>query len=90
MDELGGLNVAIAEAAKRVNLTADQYVVAEYPEIKSPFEELIEDLKGDTKMKILINNFGLSPEMMLYLYDLNMLLKQKGIQAKMPYSIEIH
>ena len=90
VDELGGLNVAIAEAAKRVNLTADQYVVAEYPEIKSPFEELIEDLKGDTKMKILINNFGLSPEMMLYLYDLNMLLKQKGIQAKMPYSIEIH
>lgn len=90
VDELGGLDVAILEAAKRANLTADQYVVTEYPIIKSPLEELLEDLKGDTKMKILINNFGLSPEMMLYLYDLNMLIKQKGIQAKMPYSIEIH
>ena len=44
---------------------------------------------GETKIEFITKNFGLSPEMMLYLYDMKKMLSQKGVKAVMPYYLEI-
>jgi protease IV len=88
VDELGGLNDAIAEAAKRANLT--DFIKIEYPEVKDPFEELLEKLSGEEKMQVLFENFGINREMMMYLYNIKRLLGQKGVKAFMPFYLEIH
>lgn len=90
VDELGGLDAAINEAAKRAKLSENQYYVAEYPKVKPPFEELMESLKNESKIEIISQNFGLSPEMMLYLYNVKKILRTKGIVAMLPYHFDIH
>ncbi|HLP12966.1 MAG TPA: signal peptide peptidase SppA [Flavobacteriales bacterium] len=47
VDEIGGLDVAIDEAAKRAKLK--DYSVANYPEIMDPFEELLERITQPDK-----------------------------------------
>ncbi|MCS7074615.1 MAG: hypothetical protein NZ108_09130, partial [Bacteroidia bacterium] len=44
-DELGGLDKAISDIAKKANL-GDKYSVVEYPEVKKPIEAIIEKLSG--------------------------------------------
>lgn len=90
VDELGGLNEAIKEAAKRANLSENNFSIIEYPLIKSPIEEFLAELKNETKVEFFNQNFGLSPEMMLYLYNVKKILRQKGIVAMLPYHFEIH
>lgn len=89
VDEIGGLQDAIREAAKRANLSEDEYQVLDLPKVKDPFEQFIEELSGETKIEFITKNFGLSPEMMLYLYDMKKMLSQKGVKAVMPYYLEI-
>lgn len=90
VDELGGLNEAIKEAAKRANLSENNFSIIEYPLVKSPIEEFLAELKNETKVEFFNQNFGLSPEMMLYLYNVKKILRQKGIVAMLPYHFEIH
>jgi protease-4 len=89
VDEIGGLQDAIREAAKRANLSEDGYQVIDLPKVKDPFQQFIEELSGETKIEFITKNFGLSPEMMLYLYDMKKMLSQKGVKAVMPYYLEI-
>jgi protease-4 len=85
VDELGGLDYAIEKAAEIASL--EEYRIINLPEIKDPFEQIIEDFSASVRTKILINTIG---NEYLYYEHLNQLLESQGIQARMPYSLEIY
>lgn len=88
VDELGGLLDAIKYAADKADLAS--YNIKEYPEIKNPFEEFIEELNNDASVEIAISYFGLPKEMLEYVSQVQSMLKQKGNQARMMYHLEIY
>ena len=47
VDQLGGLDEAVASAASLAGMTADDYSVGQYPKLKSPLEQLIETYFGE-------------------------------------------
>lgn len=87
VDELGGLDHAIASAAQLAGL--EDYKVKKYPEIKDPFEELMKEITGQTEAwaaRVILGD------------DLNMLSRYKqaqsvqqmeGFQMLMPYQLEL-
>lgn len=88
VDELGNLDEAIAAAAELAGL--DSYGIRKYPKYKSDFERFMEDL-GGVKSKIgeeaIKEQIG--TEAYQLLSEFKQLSKQKGIQAKMPFSLNI-
>ena len=87
VDVLGGLETAIDIAANKAGLSQDDYAVAYYPELKSPLEELIETLSGETEVRIMQDNLGpLTP----YVQQIKDLQELKGVQMRMPYQVRIY
>jgi len=87
VDVLGGLETAIDIAANKAGLSQDDYAVAYYPELKSPLEELIETLSGETEVRIMQENLGpLTP----YVQQIKDLQELKGVQMRMPYQVRIY
>lgn len=88
IDELGNLDDAIEAAANLAEL--DGYSIRKYPKYKSGFEKLIEDM-GGVKSKIgqdlIKGEIGEEPYNLLK--QMKSSMKQKGIQAKMPYLLDI-
>ncbi len=82
VDVFGGLNDAIAIAAKKANV--ENYRIKELPEQKEPLQELMEDLSGEAEAKFLSAHFGDSYK---YLKTLDKLVKLKGVQARLPFEI---
>ncbi len=89
VDELGGLNAAIAYAAKKVEI--DSYKVVSYPEYQLKFDDLLRNMLGSSliktqdqllKEKIGAENFEL-------IERLNYFSSLKGAQAILPYQIKI-
>jgi protease-4 len=84
-DEAGGLRRALEIAAGMANL--EDYRTISLPSQKDPFTQIIDDLTGnpsDSKMK---EELGI-----LYPYykQIISLSRLEGIQARMPYEVEIH
>ena len=88
IDGIGDLDVAIAEAALLGG--ASDYGIRNYPKYKSPFEQLIEDLSG---VRTSIKTFASLSQNQLdaagFLKTVRQKIKQEGIQARMPYALEI-
>jgi protease IV len=85
VDELGGIDMAIKEAAKLAGL--EQYKIVNYPKVKDTFTQIIEQLKGDeTSVKI---KEALGENYVYYEYLQN-IKSQKGIQARMPVDLVIY
>lgn len=84
VDEFGGLEKSIEKAAELAGL--ENYSVKEYPAAEDPYKKLISTLSGDMKIKAATKNFGV---MARYLDQLNELSSLAGIQARLPYFIEI-
>ncbi len=81
VDEIGGLDEAIAYAAKQANLK--NYRLKEYPEEKSFMEKMVEGF-GDAKMQYMKEQLGDQYEM----YNtLQWLKNTKGVQARMVYDL---
>lgn len=89
VDELGGLDDAIAYAAKKVEI--DAYKVVSYPDYKLEFNDLLRNIFGSSmiktqdqmlKEKIGEDNFEL-------MQRLNYFNSLKGAQAILPYQITI-
>lgn len=90
VDELGGLDDAIEYAAGKVELS--KYKVLSFPEYKISFSDLIADLLG-VKMKanhkaMMIEQIGKENYEMLE--RINYLEQAKGVQAIMPYQLNIN
>ena len=87
VDELGGLEEAIAEAAKLSEI--DEYRITEYPKIKDPLNQLLDDLKEGNTIPLMKAKEELG-EFYPFLKHLKDLQKRKGVQAIYPYYIDFH
>jgi protease IV len=85
VDEIGGLNRAIEEAVKLTGKT--DYSIVELPEIEDTYTRLLNSLSGELRMNIIKKEFG---EAAKFYYDIEELKNTSGIQARLPYYIDIH
>ena len=85
VDEMGGLDDAIKGAAELADLHG--YSIRELPVLEDPYLRLISQLNGEIKMKILKNQLG---ESMKYYNMIQEVKNLSGIQARLPYFIDIH
>jgi len=84
VDELGGLEDAIQEA---VDLAAlEDYRLIELPRQKELFEQIMEDIVGETKLKFLEKELGQNYRYYNYIKEVNQI---KGVQARLPFEIDI-
>ena len=84
IDEYGDLNDAIAYAAEQAEL--EDYDVKELPEKKDPFEELMKDFSGETKMWLATQVLG---DEVKWIKKMEEMKKMDDIQARMLYDFEI-
>lgn len=89
VDELGGLNDAIAHAAELAEL--DNYAIKTLPKTKDPMKQIIEELTGQSKIEATIKEkIGETNYNMLQKFEmLKEINNMKGVQARLPYHIEI-
>ncbi|MCO6500638.1 MAG: signal peptide peptidase SppA [Vicingus serpentipes] len=85
VDEIGGLEEALAIAKKMAKLK--DYRTEDYPKRKDPFEQIILELSGEAKARLLQMYLG---DNYKYYQKANELKTQSGIMARMPYEIEVH
>lgn len=88
IDELGNLEDAISEAAKMADLK--EYGIRKFPKYKSGFERMLEDLSGagvKAREKFIQEEIGI--EAYSILKEVKSAMEQKGIQARMPFVIDI-
>ncbi|OFY69863.1 MAG: signal peptide peptidase SppA [Bacteroidetes bacterium RIFOXYA12_FULL_33_9] len=85
IDEFGGIKKAIEIAAEKAGLT--DYRIVEFPKEKDPFQELLKELKGEAETYFFANELGQSYK---YLKAYNNILKIKGVQARMPFELDIY
>jgi protease-4 len=82
IDEFGGLNDAIAEAAELAAVT--DYNLMSLPAQKEPFEQIIEELTGDVATSRIEKELG---EYYSYYEYLKQIKETRGIQARLPFEI---
>ena len=88
VDELGNLNDAIHEAAKMADLTV--YGIKKFPRYKTGFERLMEDMGGvSTSAKKSLIEEEIGVEAYSILKQVKSAMEQKGIQARMPFVLDI-
>lgn len=85
IDKFGGLKDAIKIAAGKAKLV--NYRVTELPKQKEPFQQLIEDFTGKTKISFMKDELGIAYS---HYHNLMNLLSNQGIQARIPYNIEVY
>jgi protease-4 len=85
VDEMGGLKDAINGAAELAGI--DTYSVRELPELVDPYTKIISQLTGEIRMGFLKKELG---ESFRFYRELLEIKNLSGIQARLPYFIEIH
>jgi len=84
IDEFGGLNDAVKEAARLARLK--DYRTIDLPEQKDTFEQLMEAFSGDNTSIMLKKELGAAYPYYQYLSRMS---RMQGIQALMPYEFDI-
>lgn len=87
IDKLGGLDEAIVLAAEKAGLAIDSYAVKYYPQQKPLLEQFFDNTKADIKTKIADEQYG---ELTPFIKKLKNLKNYQGIQARLPYEMEIN
>ncbi len=85
VDALGGLNDAVKEAASLAKL--ETYRVIERPVAVDLYTRLLKEMMGDVRSKIVTRELG---EAARYYYDLKEIISSGGVQAVMPWYIDIY
>jgi protease-4 len=85
VDETGGLRASVEEAAKLAGI--DTYSIRELPVAEDPFTRILSQLSGEIKMRILKNELG---EYKKFFDEIQETKNLSGIQARLPYFIEVH
>ena len=87
VDEIGGLNSAIAHAAKMANLEEGDYRLKDFPERNiEPFEQILESFSNASVDQIIAWKFG---EEYSYYNYVKQIANRDVIQASMPYELII-
>lgn len=84
VDELGGINDAIAYAAKQAKLK--EYKLVDFPKQKDPLQELLSNSQDEMEARTMKSYLG---EQYLYMKYLKNVLNLKGVQARLPYEMII-
>jgi protease-4 len=84
IDEFGGLEDAIKGAAELAGIK--KYSIREYPVLEETYVRILSSLTGEMKMKMLMNELG---ENARFYSEIKELAGLSGIQARLPYFIEI-
>lgn len=88
VDDLGGLDRALASAAKLAGV--EKYRTTEYPRTKTGFEQLLEKLNPDKEKDDALKSWAVRSELgeMYPLYkSLRDLRRSQGVQARLPYEL---
>ncbi len=85
VDEIGGLNASVEEAAKLAGI--ETWSIRELPVLEDPYTKILSQLTGEIKMRILNHELG---EYKKYFDELKEIKDLSGIQARLPYFIEVH
>jgi protease-4 len=68
----------------------DQYGIKKYPRYKTGFEKLMEDLGGaSTETKNHLIQAEIGTEFYAILKQFQSIMQQKGVQARMPFTLDI-
>lgn len=86
VDELGGLDAAIAAAAEMAEL--EDYALKELPERKDPFQQILEDLNM-AMVKTALGFDVKNAELIEQYKTIQSIQEMEGIQARMPYFIKV-
>lgn len=84
IDEFGGLEEAIQKTAELANLS--EYRFIEYPKQKEMFQQLMDDLSGQSSINLLTSPLGDWGETYTYLSGM---MKNPSIQARLPYILTV-
>ncbi len=88
VDEMGSLKDAIEKAAELAELT--DYRVKSLPEIIDPFQKIMEELTGQAKTEVFLQEMGVGPVTLEHLNQVkSMVTSGETIQARMPFYMEI-
>lgn len=87
VDEFGGIEKAIEIAAAKAGIT--EYRLSYLPQKEDPFEQIMKEIMGgeDEEARIIAGALGSSYK---YYQELKSVLKMSGVQARLPYLIEIY
>lgn len=85
VDKIGNTKTAIQAAASKAGLKS--YKVAEYPAKDESFLSILSGSKDQIRAWLFAEEFG---DFKQYILDVKKTLQQSGVQARMPYSIEIY
>lgn len=85
VDQLGGLDDAIKLAAKSAKLKEGDYRVRYVPEKKNAFEEFMKAFSDDEEARITSQIGDLAP----YVHYLKKLKNMQGVQARLPFELDI-
>jgi len=85
VDRLGSLDDAIAAAARKAGL--EDYRLVTYPAIKNPLESLLGGSTDRISVWFAKRELG---EQYAYYEQVKNTLRQRGIQARLPYAFDIH
>jgi protease-4 len=85
IDGFGGLEDAINIAAEAANL--ESFKIVNLPKLKEPIEQLLEGFQENVKASILKQELGAEYK---YYKTLRNIRSQEGIQARIPYEVEIY
>jgi len=88
IDEYGGLEAAVAEAAKLAGL--EDYARKEYPKRKDPIEKLMEDFGMNISQSFINAQLGEDKELIKYFEEIRELKDMRGIQTRIPYLINVN
>lgn len=86
VDELGGLETAVAMAAGAAGLEEDEYRLRYYPPLKSFWEEILSDLSGGYEESMMKSKFG---EFYPLVKKIRNLSHYQGVQTRLPFDITI-
>jgi len=86
VDEFGGLNDAVKEAAKLAKLTDGDYRIKYSPTTKDIFTQIMESISGETEAKLMKAYLGEHYNLIRQVKDIH---RFEGIQARMPFDLEI-
>ncbi len=87
IDEMGGLDDAIKEAVTLAGIDFNSYSVRELPEAEDPYTRLLTQLGGELRMSFIKKELG---ESFIFYNEITEIRALSGVQARLPYFIEIH
>lgn len=85
IDMYGGLEEAIALAAEKANL--EKYRTLNLPKLKDPFQQFMKELSGGVQSSIIKKQLG---ENYKYYKQFEEIKEMRGIQARIPYRIDVY